>query len=125
MSGHRDLRVWQEAMGLAEAVYALTKQFPRDEIYGLTSQMNRAAVSIPSNIAEGYGRGGRDYERFVGMAYGSLLELETQAELAGRVGLAAPPQVEDLVKRTGVVGRMLNALRSGLRRSRASDDSAP
>src|SRR6185503_18106683 len=67
MGGHRDLRVWHDAMELAEAVYALTKTFPREEIYGLTSQLERAAVSVPSNIAEGYGRGGKDYERFVGL----------------------------------------------------------
>jgi four helix bundle protein len=72
-------------MDLAEAVYGLTKQFSRDELYGLSSQMNRAAVSVPSNVAEGYGRGGKDYERFVGIAYGSLLELETQTKLAGRL----------------------------------------
>ena len=115
MIGHRELRVWQQSMDLAEAVYSLTKQFPRDEIYGLTSQMNRAAVSVPSNIAEGYGRGGRDYERFIGMAYGSLLELETQTELVGRLGLAPTDQVEPLLTRTASVGRMLNALRAGLR----------
>ena len=108
-------------MDLAQAVYRLTQSFPRDEVYGLVSQMNRAAVSVPSNIAEGYGRGGRDYERFVGIAYGSLLELETQVELAGRVGLVAAGQVEDLMERTASVGRMLNALRSGLKRRRSSD----
>jgi len=106
-------------MELAEVVYRLTKQFPRDEIYGLTSQMNRAAVSIPSNLAEGYGRGGRDYERFVGMAYGSLLELETQTELAQRIGLAAPDHAADVLRRTASVGRMLNGLRKGLKRTRS------
>jgi len=121
MSGHRDLRVWQEAMALAEAVYALTRSFPRDEIYGLTSQMNRAAVSVPSNIAEGYGRGGKDYERFVGMAYGSLLELETQIELTHRLGLAPTERGDDLLARTASIGRKLNALRSGLRRTRTTD----
>ena len=110
-------------MELAEAVYSLTKTFPRDEIYGLTSQMNRAAVSVPSNIAEGYGRGGRDYERFVGLAYGSLLEIETQIELASRLGLTEKERVDDLLQLAGKVGRQLNALRSGLRRSRESPES--
>ena len=123
-AGHRELRAWQEGMDLAQAVYRLTQSFPRDEVYGLVSQMNRAAVSVPSNIAEGYGRGGRDYERFVGIAYGSLLELETQIELAGRVGLVQSGQVEDLMERTASVGRMLNALRIGLKRRR-SDDPVP
>jgi four helix bundle protein len=119
--GHRQLRVWQEAMVLAEVVYALTRRLPRDEIYGLTSQMNRAAISIPSNIAEGYGRGGRDYERFAAMAYGSVLELETQAELAERLGLAPAEAVAQVTSRTAVVGRMLNALRRGLRRQRTAN----
>lgn len=80
--GHRQLKVWQMAIDLAMQIQKLTLSFPREELYGLTSQMRRAAVSIPSNIAEGYGRGGKDYARFVSMAYGSLLELETQLELA-------------------------------------------
>src|SRR6185503_16150927 len=100
MGGHRDLRVWHDAMELAEAVYALTKTFPREEIYGLTSQLKRAAVSVPSNIAEGYGRGGKDYERFVCLAYGSLLELETQIELASRLTLAPTDRANDLSTRT-------------------------
>jgi four helix bundle protein len=118
MSGHRDLRVWQEAMQLAKDVYGATRSFPRSEIYGLTSQLNRAAVSVPSNIAEGYGRGGKDYERFVGMAYGSLPELETQLELARQLGLVEPGIADDVLKRIAMTGRMLNALRQGLRRSR-------
>jgi four helix bundle protein len=122
MAGHRDLRGWQDAMELAEAVYTLTRAFPRDEIYGLTSQMNRASVSVPSNIAEGYGRGGKDYERFVGLAYGSLLEIETQIELAHRVGLVAKERADGLLGLCGRVGRQLNALRNGLRRSRSSSE---
>ena len=123
MGGHRDLRVWHDAMELAEAVYALSKTFPREEIYGLTSQLKRAAVSVPSNIAEGYGRGGKDYERFVGLAYGSLLELETQIELASRLALAPADRANDLLTRTASVGRQLNALRSGLRRRRLSSET--
>ena len=128
MAGHRDLRVWHEAMDLAQAVYALTSAFPRNEIYGLTAQMNRAAVSVASNIVEGYGRGGRDYERFVGIAYGSLLELETQLELTRRIGLADPDAIDTLLHRTASVGRMLNALRTGLKRHRSTptpDDLEP
>ena len=90
--------------------------------------MNRAAVSVASNIAEGYGRGGRDYERFVGIAYGSLLELETQLELTRRIGLAGPDAIDTLLQRTASVGRMLNALRTGLARRRSTpalDDPEP
>ena len=117
-AGHRGLRVWQEAMDLAQAVYALTREFPRDEVYGLTSQLNRAAVSVRSNLAVGYGRSGRDYERFVGMAYVALLELGTQTELAARVGLIAEPEARTILERTAAVGKMLNALRNGLKRRR-------
>ena len=74
-------------MDLAQAVYGVTANFPRSEAYGLVSQLRRAAVSIPSNLAEGYGRGGKDYARFANIAYGSLLELETQFELAERLSL--------------------------------------
>ncbi len=104
-------------MALAREVYSFAKRFPRDEIYGLTSQMRRAAVSIPSNIAEGYGRGGRDYDRFISIAYGSLLELETQIELSGQLDLAKDGRFVSLLETTARLGRMLNALRRGLQRS--------
>ncbi len=84
---YRDLTVWQRSMTLAELVYAATSQFPKSELYGLVSQMRRAAISIPSNIAEGHSRistGG--YVQFLGIARGSLAELETQIELAKRLG---------------------------------------
>lgn len=79
LTSHKDLVVWQRGMSLVKAVYEITKQLPRSEIYGLTSQMQRAAVSIPSNIAEGYERKGTaEYLRFLSIAYGSSAELETQ-----------------------------------------------
>lgn len=90
LKSYRDLEVWQLAMDLAESVYAITKQYPRDERFGLMSQSRRAAVSIPSNIAEGYGRTHRgDYLKFLSNARGSLCELETQLILAGRLKLVA------------------------------------
>ena len=83
---YRDLIVWQKAMDLVEAIYRTTATFPREEIYGLTSQLRRAAVSIPSNIAEGNGRNTtRDYVHFLGMAYGSVKEVETQVLIAERL----------------------------------------
>ena len=83
---YRDLIVWQKAMDLVEAIYRTTAAFPREEIYGLTAQMRRAAVSIPSNIAEGNGRNTtRDYLHFLGMAYGSVKEVETQVLIAERL----------------------------------------
>ncbi|WP_020507138.1 four helix bundle protein [Lamprocystis purpurea] len=113
--GHRDLRVWQQAMTLVETVYRATKTFPADERFGLTSQMRRAAVSVPSNIAEGRGRG-TDAEliRFCCIAYGSLMELETQSELAHRLGFLPNESLEPIMSACVDVGRMLNALRSSL-----------
>lgn len=101
-------------MDFAGAVYQATASFPSTEVYGLVSQMRRSAVSIPSNIAEGYGRGGRDYARFVAVAYGSLLELETQIELSRRLGFLKPDQEPKLLGVTAEIGRMLNALRASL-----------
>lgn len=83
---HRELVVWQKAMDLVVAVYALTEQFPKAELYGLISQMRRCAVSIPSNIAEGRRRGSRkDYRQFLIIAYSSGAELETQLEIVRRL----------------------------------------
>lgn len=113
-TGHRGLKVWQRAMDTAAAVYQYTSTFPPEERYGLTSQMRRAAVSVPSNIAEGYGRGGLDYARFVSIAYGSLLELETQVELASRFEYAAAEPTTELLGLCSEVGKMLNGLRTSL-----------
>ena len=83
---YRDLIVWQKSMDLVVEIYKLTKNFPKSEIYGLTSQMKRCAVSIPSNIAEGRRRGSRkDYRHFLIIAYGSGAELETQIEIVKRL----------------------------------------
>lgn len=88
IESYRDLKVWQSAMLLAEDCYRITKGFPREEIYGMTSQMRRSAVSIAANIAEGYGRENRgSFVQFLRMAQGSLKELETHILLACRVGL--------------------------------------
>jgi four helix bundle protein len=87
-ASYRDLIVWQKAMDLAQEVYGLTASFPIDERFGLTAQMRRSAVSIPSNTAEGHGRDtANDFRHFLSIARGSLRELETQVELALRVGL--------------------------------------
>lgn len=85
---HRDLLAWQEAMSLVTQIYHVTKIFPKEELFGLTSQMRRAAISIPSNIAEGAGRNGRkEFVQFLGVARGSLSELETQVLIACDLGL--------------------------------------
>jgi len=108
---YRDLRVWQGAMSLAEAAYVLTKDFPRAEVYGMTSQIRRSAVSVAANIAEGYGRESTGaYVNFLRTAQGSLKELETHVILGGRVGLIAGDQPEGFLSHCDEVGRMLRAL---------------
>jgi four helix bundle protein len=83
LKSYRELQVWQRSIQMETAVYRLTTSFPRDEVYGLSSQMKRAAVSAASNIAEGYGRlSGGEYRQFLGIARGSTLELQTQFEIA-------------------------------------------
>lgn len=112
---YRELIVWQKAMILAEQVYHLTQAFPKEELYGLVSQMRRAAVSVPSNIAEGQGRLHQaEFRQFLGLARGSLLELETQAELAVRLNYLAEAGRRELEQQSQEVLRMLNALISKL-----------
>lgn len=86
LTSHKDLNLWKESMNLVEDIYSISKHFPKEEIYGLTSQMRRSAISIPSNIAEGAGRnGGKEFVRFLYIALGSLSELETQLEISLRL----------------------------------------
>lgn len=113
--GHRALDVWQKAMDLVEGVYLLTKALPDTERYGLTSQMQRAAVSIPSNIAEGYGRGGQDYRRFAIISRGLLMELETQHEIAVRLGYLDRESLRTVWSLAQDVGKMLHKLISSLK----------
>jgi|SRR6185437_2740889 len=112
----RDLLVWQRAMKLARDVYSATHDFPKREMFGLTSQLCRAAVSIPSNIAEGHGRlSDRSFAVFLGQARGSLYELETQLELAESLGYISKNALRGLLTESAEVGRMLNGLLSKLR----------
>src|SRR5208283_794307 len=91
VKSYEDLMVWKKAMELVFAVYAATAQFPREEVYGLTSQMRRSAVSIPSNIAEGQGRATKgEFVQFLAHARGSLFELETQILISERLGYLSP-----------------------------------
>lgn len=109
--GFKDLIVWQKAYKLVVEFYKITKNFPKDEIYGLSQQMRRCGVSIPSNIAEGYGRQyGKEYKQFLSMAYGSLCELETQYLLVMDLGYVKKSDiVEQLLKEVGsMLYRMLN-----------------
>ena len=112
----RELTVWQKSMQLATAIYKLTQGFPREETYGLASQLRRAAVSIPSNIAEGKGRStDRDRNLFFCHARGSLLELQTQILIAQRLKFLEASAAGELTNLTTGLGRMLNALIQSMR----------
>ena len=111
IGGYRDLLVWQRAMAIAETTYRLTKAFPREEQFGLTSQSRRAAASVAANIAEGYGRGTRPaYASFVRIAQGSLKELETHLILAERVKICPPGSTDAVLAEADELGRMLRRL---------------
>lgn len=108
---YRDLIAWQKATQLAFDVYSCTREFPRDEIYGLTSQMRRAAVSVASNIAEGKGRYSRkEFAQFLYRSRGSLLELETQLFIAERLHYIQPSTALKILDRSKELGRILNGL---------------
>jgi four helix bundle protein len=111
VNSYQDLVVWQKAMDLVEHCYRITKGFPKDELFGMTSQIRRSAASIPVNIAEGWGREGtREYIQFLRMAPGSLKELETHLILSRRVGLATEAQATPLLSLCTEVGKMTRSL---------------
>ena len=112
---YQELIAWQRAMDLVESVYKVSRVFPREEIYSLTSQIRRAAVSIPSNIAEGQGRRTTsDFLRHLSIAYGSLREVETQLLIAQRLSYLTAAQLEPVMAYAGEVGRLLNGLMNSL-----------
>ncbi len=112
MEGHRDLIVWQKSMQFVTHVYQSTRRFPKEEMFGLC-QTRRAAVSIPSNLAEGHGRSSTgEFHQFIGIARGSLLEVETQLEIARNLGYINPRTFSALSKESAEIGRMLTGLRS-------------
>ena len=114
---YRDLIVWQKAMDLVETIYRTTAAFPKEEIYGLTSHVRRTAVSIPSNIAEGNGRNTtRDYLHFLGMAYGSVKEVETQVLIAERLRYIDSSHSSRLVQMTAEIARLISGLVNSLNR---------
>jgi four helix bundle protein len=123
---YRDLIVLQKSLELAEAVYIATKSIPKEEIYGLTSQMRRAAVSVASNIAEGHSRQTRgEFLQFLGMSRGSLAELQTQAILAARFDMLTPSTEKTLMDLIASIGRLQNALRTSLKSSTRPDRKSP
>jgi four helix bundle protein len=111
ITNFKDLNVWQRAMALTKLTYHHTKHFPSDERYGLVSQMQRAAVSIPSNIAEGFNRHStKEYKQFLSVALGSAGELETQYLLAESLGYLDVSKLPEIVEELDAVSRMLRAL---------------
>ncbi|MBE2266486.1 MAG: four helix bundle protein [Flavobacteriales bacterium] len=113
---YQDLIVWQKSMDLVESIYQITWSFPKEEIFGLTSQMRRAAVSIPSNIAEGQSRNSNgEFRQFLGIAQGSLSELETQLMISQRLKLISSEQMQIPIQLCQEVGKMLNGLKSSLK----------
>lgn len=113
---YRELIVWQKAMNLVELVYQATKQFPKEELYGLTSQIRRSAVSIPSNIAEGQARKSTaEFLNFLSIANGSRAEMETQILLAQRLNYATNDTAQQILKLSEEVTRLLNGLMKSLK----------
>ena len=113
--------MWQEAMELTEEIYRATSEFPKHELYGLVSQMRRAAVSVPSNIAEGKGRhSDPEFVRFLLNARGSLLELQTQVLIARRLQYMSEEKAVELCRRSDGIGRLLNALINRFRSTAAA-----
>jgi four helix bundle protein len=116
ISGYRDLSVWQLGMQIAEQVYETTQDFPKAELYGLTSQLRRAAVSVPANIAEGHAKGfTKDYLRHLAFAVGSLAEVETFVELSVRLGFLRCELADQMNDLIGEERRMLRGLQRSLR----------
>lgn len=117
IKSYRDLDVWKAAMEMVTEVYKLTAIFPTHERYGLCSQLQRAAVSVPSNIAEGHARQStRDYMRHISIALGSIAEVETQLSIACNLELASKEETDQLLNRAAGIGRQLRKLYQSLQR---------
>ena len=113
---YRDLIAWQKAMAFVMDVYVATKPFPREEIFGLASQLRRTAVQIPTNIAEGQARySANEFHFFLSRARGSLVEVETQLMIAQNLGYLSPEEGKNILDRAGELGRILNGLVGSIR----------
>lgn len=122
ISSYRDLKVWQEAMIVAEEAYRLTARFPKEEAFGMTSQIRRAAVSIAANIAEGHGReNSGSFIQFLPISQGSVKELETHLLLAKRVALTSAEKIDPLMQRCDELGRMLRSLIRSIQRRQSNN----
>lgn len=114
---YRELDIWKKSMDLCEEIYKITKNFPKEELYSLVTQMRRAAVSISSNIAEGFARKSNpDFKRFLRMAQGSLTELETHLEIANRLNYIALESVAGLFENSEILGKMMTRFIQNMRK---------
>ncbi|CAN5446268.1 four helix bundle protein [soil metagenome] len=114
---YRGLLVWQKSMTLVTDVYNSVKNFPKEEVYGLSGQLRRVVVSVPSNIAEGQGRDSvKEFVHHLSIAYGSLMEVETQLQIAANLGYLNQVEIDKLLEQTAEVGRLLNGLSRSLRK---------
>ena len=126
MDTHKNLRVWCQSIELVTAIYQITKTFPREELFGLVSQLRRAAVSVPSNIAEGYARGtDREKLHFLRISSGSMSEIETQVMLSLNLGYITQDSYEELSENVTSVWKQLNALISSIKKRLSPQDQLP
>jgi len=126
VSSFRELVVWQRSIQLATLVYRLTRDFPREETYGLSSQMRRCAVSIPSNIAEGHGRlNAPEYRQFLGISRGSKFEPQTQLEIARALKLGRSKLLDETEALSHEVGKMLYSIILKLKKSNSPESLTP
>lgn len=117
IKSYQDLEVWQKPMGLVVICYQMTMKFPKIEIYGLSSQLRRAAVSVPANIAEGLQRQhSKEFLQHLSISYGSLAELETRIQIAGRLNDVYEDQINTMLDITSEIGKMLNGLRRSIKK---------
>jgi four helix bundle protein len=122
VSSYRDMDVWRKAMDFVVLCYQIAKRLPSSELYGLTSQLQRAAVSVPANIAEGHGRSHtKEFLRHLSIAYGSLMEVETHLLIAARLNFIDEASTQTALRQSAEIGRMLNGLRNSLNRNLEND----
>ena len=126
METHKDLRVWQQSIDMVTSIYMMTKTFPKEELFGLVSQMRRAAVSVPSNIAEGYARGtDREKIHFQRISSGSMSEIDTQLMLSLNLGYISQEAYAELSEKITSVWKQLNALISSIKKRLSPQDQLP
>jgi four helix bundle protein len=116
INSYQDLIVWQKSIDLTTSIYTITTHFPKSEFYGLSSQLQRAAVSIPSNIAEGHAReSSKEFLHFISISLGSLAEVETQIIISGKLGWIQESAMNDVLEKTNEIGRMLRGLQKSMK----------